>query len=325
MNILITGGAGYIGSHLVEELSKSNKIIIVDNFTTGYKKLLFEKIKFYKLDIRNTIKLRNIVQSEKIDTIIHLAAKLSLQEAQKKPKQYKNVNIGGTKSLLDAIKNTSVKKLIFSSTAAVYSGNKNISCSETLKPKPINLYGQTKFRGENLIKNFSRKNQLKSIILRYFNVVGASKSGKIGPIKDYNQLFKKLSKITLKKNSIISVYGNNHNTKDGSCIRDFIDINDIVDIHRLILNKSHKLKNGEILNCGYGKGISVLKAINAFSKLSKKNIKIKFVKKRPKEIASIFARNNKIKKVLNWRAKHQNLDLIVKRCLKWEKKISNEK
>ena len=276
MNILITGGAGYIGSHIAEELLKNNKVFVIDNLSTGYERLILKKTEFYKIDIRSTEELKKIILKKKIETIIHLAAKLSLQEAQKKPKQYKNNNIFGTKSLLKAIKGSNVKKIIFSSTAAVYSGNKDVACSEILKPKPINLYGKTKLIGENLIKSFGKKNNIKTVILRYFNVVGASKSGKIGPIKNYNQLFKKLSNINLKKNPFVSVYGNNHNTEDGSCVRDFIDINDIVEIHKLILKKYNNFKNGEIINCGYGEGISVFKVINIFSKISKKKLKLIF-------------------------------------------------
>jgi UDP-glucose 4-epimerase len=323
--ILITGGAGYIGSHIAEELLKKNDIIIIDNLSTGYKKFIFKKSKFYNLDIRDILKVKKIINSEKIDIIIHLAAKLSLQEAQKNPKKYIDNNVQGTKNLLEAIKGSKVKCIIFSSTAAVYSGNKVIGCSEILKTKPSNLYGKTKILGEKAIKVFCKKNNIKSIILRYFNVVGASKSGKIGPLKNYGQLFKRLSKIVFKKNSIISIYGNNHNTKDGTCKRDFIDINDIVDIHKIILKKLNKIRSGEIINCGYGKGLSVFKTIQNFQKVSKKNIKIKILKKRANEISDIYAKNFKIKKILGWVPKYQNIFLTIERCLKWEKKNTNAK
>lgn len=279
MKILITGGAGYIGSHIAEEFSKNNQVIIVDNLSTGYQKLLFKKIKFYKLDIRKTTELKKIIIKERINIVVHLAAKLSLQEAQKKPKQYFSNNVNGTKSVLKAIHNSYVKTIIFSSTAAVYSGNKEIACKENLKPKPINLYGKTKLISEELIKKFCKKNKIKSIILRYFNVVGASKSGKIGSIKNYGQLFKILSKSVIKKKPKINVYGNDHKTPDGTCVRDFIDINDIVSIHSLIINKKEKIKNGTIINCGYGKGFSILDVISSFEKVARKKIKIKFLKK----------------------------------------------
>ena len=145
MKILITGGAGFIGSHIAEELIKDNQIIIVDNLSTGYKKLLPKNVKFYKLDIKKTSDLKEIIDNKKIEIIIHLAAKLSLQEAQRRPKMYFKNNVEGTKSVLKAMNNSKVKGFIFSSTAAIYSGNNKIKCKETLLPRPTNLYGKTKF------------------------------------------------------------------------------------------------------------------------------------------------------------------------------------
>lgn len=325
MKILITGGAGYIGSHIAEELLKKNRVIILDNLSTGYKKLIFKKTKFYKADIKNYDKIRKVIHNEKIDTVIHLAAKLSLQESKKKPKEYFDNNVLGTKNLLKAIKRTTVKNIIFSSTAAIYSGNKHIKFRESHKPRPNNIYGRTKLNCEILIKNFCKKNLIKFVILRYFNVVGASKSGRIGPLKNYGQLFKILSKAIYKKNKKINIYGNNHPTPDGSCIRDFIDINDIVQIHSIIIKKLHTLSKGIVLNCGYGNGLSVIKIVRTFEKISKKKFLIKILKKRKNEVSNIYADNSKIKKKLKWKPKFNNLVFTIKRCLKWEKKIINDK
>lgn len=324
MKILITGGAGYIGSHITEELQKKNDITIIDNLSTGYKRLISKKAKFYKLDIRNLNAIKRILRKEEIETVIHLAAKLSLQESNNKQKAYYQNNVFGTKKLLKAIKKTNVKNIIFSSTAAVYSGNNNIECKENIKPRPNNIYGKTKFTCEILIKNFCKKNNIKFFILRYFNVVGASKSGMIGPLKDYGQLFKKLSKAIYQKKSKINIYGKSHLTSDGSCIRDFIDVNDIVQVHSTIIKKLHMFKKkGMILNCGYGKGFSVLAIIKNFEKIAKKKILINILKERKNEVANIYANNFKIKKELRWKAKYSNMSGIIKRCLKWEKKISN--
>ena len=322
MKILITGGAGYIGSHIAEELIRNEDIVIIDNLSTGYKKLIPKKAKFFKIDLNQTKKINEVIKRENIDIIIHLAAKLSLQEAQKRPKYYYKNNVGGTVSLLKSIKKTNVKLIIFSSTAAVYSGNNVIECKETLVPKPKNLYGKTKLIGEKKILNFAKNNQVKSIILRYFNVVGASKTNKIGPIKDYGQLFKKLSKSILKNRPTISMFGDNHKTYDGTCERDFIDINDIVNIHKLIIKNKSKIKKNIIMNCGYGNGISVLKIIKYFENVAKKPINIKILKKRKNEISNIYANNNKITKLFGWKPKYKNIFLSIKRSINWEKKIS---
>ena len=174
-----------------------------------------------------------------------------------------------------------------------------------------------------MIKNFCMKKKLRYFILRYFNVIGASKTGKIGPIKNYGQLFKVLSENSLKKKPQINIYGKNHKTVDGTCVRDFIDINDLVNIHKFLINNLYRFQSGKIINCGYGKGYSVLEVIQAFEKVIKKKIKIKIFKKRKGEISNIYANNFLITNKLKWKPKYQNLILSIKRCFDWEKKISN--
>ena len=320
-NILITGGAGYIGSHITEILIKNNyTVFIVDNLSTGYKKLINKKAFFYKEDIRNKTKIKKIILNNSIDSVIHLAALLDVNESQKNPKKYISNNIKGTKNLLEAIKNSSVKNLIFSSTAAVYKdGIYKVSEKTSLKPKSV--YGKTKLSSEYLIKKFSKNNKINYAILRYFNVVGAANSGKIGQINKYDLLFKNLSISLMKKLPSINIYGNDYKTFDKTCIRDFIHVSDISNIHIKVLSKINKTNKSLILNCGYGVGISVLQVVNAFQKFSKKRIKIFYKPRRKADLAAIIANNNKLKKLIKWKPKFNNLSVMVKSSINWEKKL----
>ena len=192
-NILITGGAGYIGSHIAEILIKDKKkVFLLDNLSTGHKKLINRKTKFFLSDIRKINKTREILKKYKIDSVIHLAAALSVGESQKKPKKYESINVEGTKKILEAIKRSKVRNFVFSSTCAVYQDGLS-KVSESSKLKPSSVYGKTKLKGEKIIKNFCKKNKINYGILRYFNVAGASQSGKIGQINKGDQLFKNLS------------------------------------------------------------------------------------------------------------------------------------
>ena len=192
-NILITGGAGYIGSHISEVLIKNKKnIFIIDNLSTGHRKLINKKAKFFKIDIQQTNKVKEIIKKNNIDSVIHLAAVLSVGESQKKPKKYNKINVVGTKNLLLALKTTKVKNFIFSSTCAVYCDGL-IKVNEKSKLKPTSVYGKTKLKGERIISSFSKRNKLNFGILRFFNVVGASTTNKIGQINKGDQLFKNLS------------------------------------------------------------------------------------------------------------------------------------
>ena len=321
-NVLITGGAGYIGSHVTETLLKKNKkVFLVDNLSTGHKKLINKKAKFFKLDIANKHGIKKIIEKYKIDSIIHLAAHLIIGEGQKKPKKYYKNNVLGTKKLMEACKNSTVKNFIFSSTAAIYKeGQYKVSENSMIKPKSI--YGKTKIKAENLIINFAKKNKINYGILRYFNIAGASPSGKIGLInKKSDHLFKNFSSEIMKKRPKLKIYGFDYKTKDGSCIRDFIHVSDIAQIHYLILEKINKLKISKILNCGYNKGISVLEVAKEFKKQSSKKVNIIFTKRRKDDLIKIIASNKKLKNFVKWRPKFDNLSKIVKSCIIWERKI----
>ncbi len=322
-NILITGGAGYIGSHITEILlKKDKKVFLIDNLSTGHRKLINKKAKFFKLDIHRKDKVRKIIKKSKIDSIIHLAANLIIGEGQRKPKKYFKNNVLGTKNLLDACKDTTVKNFIFSSTAAIYKEGQ-YKVSEKSKIKPKSIYGKTKIKAENLIKNFTKKNKINYGILRYFNIAGSSPSGKIGLInKNSDHLFKNYSIEILKKKPKLKIYGTNYKTKDGSCIRDFIHVSDIAEIHYLVLEKINKLNISKILNCGYNEGISVLQVAKEFERQSSKKVNIIETKRRSNDLIKIIASNNNLKKFINWKPKFNDLGKIVKSCIVWEQKLN---
>ena len=320
-NILVTGGAGYIGSHVVEILIKKNKrIFIVDNLSTGYKKLINKKAKFFKTNILDTKKLREIIIQNNIDSIIHLAANLIIGEGEKKPKKYFKNNVIGTQCILDAIIGTKVKNFLFSSTAAVYKdGMYRVTENSPIKPKSV--YGKTKLKAENLIKSKCKEQKVNYGILRYFNIVGASPSGKYGLINISDHLFKNFSTQIIKKYPVLKIYGTNYDTKDGSCIRDFVHVSDIAEIHEKVLNKIDKSKKSVVLNCGYNQGISVKQVANEFKKQAKRNVKIIEVKKRHGDLGKIIASNYRLKKFISWRPKYKKLSLMVKNSIRWENKL----
>ena len=321
-NILITGGAGYIGAHIADILVKNKKkIYIIDNLSTGFRRLINKKAKFFNLDIKETQKIKKIIIKNKIDSIIHLAASLSIGVGEKHPKQYYKNNVLGTKSLLNACIKTTVKNFIFSSTAAVYKDGLRI-VKENSQIKPMSVYGKTKIKAEKIITSNLKKNNINYAILRYFNVCGASLSGKIGLITKGDHLFKNLAMETIKNNPKIKIYGNDYNTPDKTAIRDYIHVSDLAEIHIKVLNKIDKINKSSILNCGYNKGISVLEAVNTFKKYNKKNFEISYLNRRPGDMEMIIANNKKLKRFIKWRPKFQNISKIVESCIKWEKKLN---
>ena len=321
-NILITGGAGYIGSHIAELLVKKKiNTFILDNLSTGHKKLINKKAKFFKIDLNDHNQINKILNKYNIDSIIHLAAKTNITEAEKKPNIYFRNNITCTFNLINACKKTNVKNFLFSSTCAVYS-NKIKHVKESSATKPKGVYGLTKLRCEQMIRKKIGSKHRKYAILRYFNVVGASPSKKIGQINKADQLFKNLSIAIKKKKPSFNVYGKDYNTRDGTCVRDFIHVCDLAEIHIKTLMKLDSSNKSIILNCGYGKGFSVLEIINEFKKLTKRRVRINFKERRKGDVIEIVANVKRLRKFLKWRPKFFSLKKMVKSSIDWEKKLN---
>ena len=321
-NILVTGGAGYIGSHIIELLIKKKfKVFIYDNLVTGYKRLINKKAIFIKGDIKNSNLLKKTIKDNNINSIIHLAGYLNISEGQKNKKKYYRNNVIGTLNLVKACKNSNVKNIIFSSSCSVY-GNIKGSVSEKRMLNPKSYYAFTKYKSEEIIKKFEKKFNFRYGILRYFNVAGASKSGRIGEIeKSYGHLIKNLAIQSTKLRPRVDIFGNNYNTKDGTCIRDYIHVSDLADIHILALKKISSSKKSLILNCGYGRGYSVKEIVEIFKKI-KKGVVVRYKKKRIGDVAQIYSDNSKLKRLLKWKPKFNNIQTILKSAIRWEKKLT---
>ena len=324
-NILITGGAGYIGSHIVEQLTKirGNNVFIYDNLITGSKTLISKKAKFIKGDVKNKKHLQQTILKNNIHSIIHLAALLNVSNAETNKKKYYDNNIMGTRNIVDSIKNSLVKNIIFSSSCSIY-GNIIGAVSENKKPNPKGYYAYTKYEGEKIIKKFSKKYNYNYSILRYFNVAGASSSKKIGEIElSHGHLIKNLAIQSLKKKPIVKIYGSNYNTKDGTCIRDYIHVSDLARIHIKALKIIKSKNNSFIVNCGIGKGYSVKQIVNIFLKI-RKNVRVVFLPRRKGDVAQVFSSTKKFKRIFKWKSKFKNIDQIISSSFIWEK-IYNRK
>lgn len=316
-NILVTGGAGYIGSKVSHDLiQKKFKVIIIDNLSTGYNFLVPKESSFVKGSVLNVDILDKLFKKYKFKSVMHFAASLSVEESQRSPLKYYNNNVIGTDTLLKVATKYGVKNFIMSSTCAVYGVTQKGSVNENSYMLPESNYGKTKLLAETILKNYAKKFKFKYAILRYFNVIGADNDLNSGPVKSQT-LFKTLSKNIAQKKYKINLFGNNYNTKDGTCIRDFIDVNDLSAIHLETLREIKK-RNSFEMNCGYGKPLSVLEVVNNFSKIIGIKIKINNKSRRKGDMEKIYSDNKKLKKILkNWK-RRVFINQSIQSQLNWE-------
>lgn len=319
--ILVTGGAGYIGSHVCKVLNQIKKeIIVVDNLSTGKKKFVKSGI-FIKADLKNKKALEKIFSKYKIDSVIHLAASCLVGESQNKIEDYYNNNVIGTINLLDNMVKFKVKKIIFSSTCSVY-GIKNKKIYENEKLEPINVYGETKKVCEEIIQTYSRVNKLNYIILRYFNAAGADLMTELGEDRKNETHLIPLIFRSIKNKVPVNIFGNDYNTRDKTCVRDYIHVLDIARAHIRSLFFLNKNKKSLIFNLGTGKGLSVLEVVKITSEITNKKITYRFLPRRKGDPSYLVASSEKVKKKLNFENKYSDPKIIIKTAWKWFKHIS---
>ena len=320
MTILVLGGAGYIGSHTVYALiEKGVDVVVIDNLETGH-----EKARFYKGDIRDRAFVDSVLDKEKIDAVIHFAANSLVGESMVNPLKYYDNNVNGTKVLLQSMVAHGLDKIVFSSTAATYGEPEKVPILETDRTEPTNTYGETKLAMEKMFKWTDRAHGLKYVSLRYFNACGAHVSGKIGEAHSpETHLIPLILQVPLGQREYISIFGDDYDTSDGTCIRDYIHVTDLAQAHILAVDYLMKGNESNIFNLGNGVGFTVKEVIDTARKVTGHEIPAKIAERRAGDPARLIASSDKARQVLLWKPEHADLEEIISTAWNWHKNHPN--
>jgi UDP-glucose 4-epimerase len=323
--ILVTGGAGYIGSHVLKLLKDtSHEVVVVDNLSSGNQKYILTG-KFIKADLRNKEALKEIFKNHHFDSVIHFAGSIIVPESVVNPLKYYDNNVRASLNLLECVEEFNIKYFIFSSTAAVYGLEGEGFTEEDNVKKPINPYGHSKLMIEQVIQDLSfAKKDFKFVILRYFNVAGADpdlETGQVGA--NSTHLIKVAMETALGKRKQMEIYGEDYDTADGSCVRDYIHVLDLAQAHLDALAYLEKGGSEQILNCGYSRGFSVKEVINTAKKVTGVDFKVVTAARRAGDAATLVSNNKKIRSILNWQPKYQDLEVIIRTAYQWEEKLQS--
>jgi UDP-glucose 4-epimerase len=325
MTILVLGGAGYIGSHTAYELiDRGEDVVIVDNLETGYLKAVHPKARFYQGDIRNRSFIDSVFENEKIDAVIHFAANSLVGESMVNPLKYYDNNLCGTKVLLESMVAHHIDKIVFSSTAATYGEPERVPILETDRTEPTNTYGETKLSMEKMFRWTGKAHDLRYVSLRYFNACGAHKSGLIGEAHNpETHLVPLILQVPNGQRESISIFGDDYDTKDGTCVRDYIHVTDLAQAHILAVDYLVKGNESSIFNLGNGIGFTVQEVIEAARKVTGDPIKAEIVPRRAGDPANLIASSEKARTVLGWKPEHAELEEIIASAWTWHKNHPN--
>lgn len=321
MKILITGGAGYIGSHVVKALgSLGHELVIYDNLSTGHR----EAVTYGNLvvgDLAEKEKVDSLFSQEKFEAVLHFAGSIVVPESVENPLKYYQNNTLNSHTLLSMCQKYQVNKFIFSSTAATYGMPEDGVCREDSPTKPINPYGHSKLMTEQMLKDLAFSSDFRYVALRYFNVAGADPEGRVGQsFPEATHLIKVACEVATGKRSEIKIFGTDYPTTDGTCIRDYIHVSDLAMAHVKALDYLDQGGESDILNCGYGHGYSVREVLSKLVEVTGKNIKITEVTRRAGDPASLTAKVDRIHSKLDWTPKYDDLAVIIKSAFEWEQK-----
>ncbi|MGE8941426.1 UDP-glucose 4-epimerase GalE [Leptospira interrogans] len=327
MNVLVTGGAGYIGSHMVLELLEAGETVtIIDNMSTGFQSVVPDAAKLIIGDVGDFNLVTSVIREHAIDAVVHFAGSIVVPESVANPLAYYDNNTAKSRSLLEACVATGVRHFIFSSTAAVYGMPRDNPVSETTELRPLSPYGSSKLMTELMLADVARAHDLRYVALRYFNVAGADPAGRTGQSSpNATHLITVACKVALGLRPHLEIFGTDYPTADGTCVRDYIQVTDLVRAHSSALSHLRKGGEGGIFNCGYGKGYSVLEVVDAVKRVSGRDFEVRLSPRRPGDPAAIVASSEKIRATLGWAPKYDDLDGIVAQALSWEAQLTQRR
>ncbi|WP_310619847.1 UDP-glucose 4-epimerase GalE [Flexibacterium corallicola] len=324
MAILVTGGAGYIGSHMSWLLADAGEnLIVLDDFSTGFEWALPSQAKIYTGDVGDIPLLNQIFTENTVEAVIHFAGSIIVPESVSDPLKYYNNNTAKSRNLIEACVSNGIDKFIFSSTAAVYGDPEIVPVDEDAPLAPLSPYGTSKLMTELMLRDVSLAHDFRYTALRYFNVAGADPKGRTGQsTKNATHLIKVACEASLGKRDHLGVFGTDFDTPDGTGVRDYIHVSDLASAHYLALKRLRDGGKSIVMNCGYGDGYSVRQVIDAVKSVSKVDFTVQEKPRRAGDSPKVVAKNTKILSELNWEPKHDDLHQIVEHALNWERKLS---
>jgi len=324
MTILVTGGAGYIGSHMVHDLVDAGEsVVVLDNLSTGFRFLIPASVPFVAGSTGDRSLVADVIAQHRITAIIHFAASIVVPESVADPIGYYSNNTMNTCLLIDSALKAGIKHFIFSSTAAVYGETGDAPVREDAATAPVSPYGTSKLMSEIMLHDASKAHGLRFVVLRYFNVAGADpklRTGQATPAATH--LIKIACETAVGKRQKMDVFGTDYATPDGTCIRDYIHVSDLTQAHSVALAYLRSGGNSATFNCGYGRGASVLEVIAAVRRVSGRDFRVDIADRRPGDAPALVANVDRIYGTLPWRPRFQNLDTIVAHALAWEKQLA---
>ncbi len=323
MAVLVTGGAGYIGSHMVHHLlEKSEDVVVLDNLSTGVKGNLPADSEFIEGDAGDEALLSRLFGSRSFDAVIHFAGSVVVPESVARPLEYYRNNTAVSRTLIAACIRHKIENFIFSSTAAVYGSPSVMPVLETAQTDPVSPYGRSKLMTEWVLQDAAKAHGLRYGILRYFNVAGADPKGRTGQSTPRaTHLIKRACEVAAGHAEKLTIYGTDYPTPDGTGVRDYIHVSDLVDIHAQALGKLREDGSSLLLNCGYGRGYSVLEVISAVERATGAPLSVERADRRPGDLAMVVADTGKLAELFDWKPKYADLNIIVQTALAWEKRI----
>jgi len=322
MKLCVTGGAGYIGSIATKILlDRGDEVIVIDNLSTGHKDAIDSRATFYEVDLRDEEKVSEIFKKHQIDCVIHFAALSIVPDSVKDPLNYYSNNVYGMECLLKAMSQNNIKNIIFSSTAATYGMHTKMPITEEFDQNPINPYGETKLAMEKMMKWVKEAYNINYIILRYFNVAGALENSNLGERHHpETHLIPIILEVLNGQREYLMIYGDDYNTFDGTCIRDYIHVVDLVQAHILAAEYLIKKHTSNIFNLGYGHGYSVKEIVDSVERVTNRKVPFKIGQRREGDPDQLIASSDKAKMILQWQPQYDDLDYIIKTAYEFSKK-----